>query len=293
VFHADDFGLTAAINAGILEAYDRGLLRSTSLMVSAGAAEEAARAARDQPGLDVGLHLTLVEERPVLPPSAIPSLVSGTTFWPDFRSIGLRYATGRWRPSEACSEIAAQWDRLATLGLEASHCDGHQHLHLLPGVLGGVVQRARARGVRFVRSRLVEPIWEGDRLARRLEFLVLAGISATARAFVDTGADVDGSCVTTGFAAAGGMLTRARLLAMLDELRVRGVAVVEVMLHPGRVDAETRRKYGHWGYHWDRDLELLCDPVLADELERRGIEVTSFRELDRGGRRAAPGTPRA
>lgn len=264
-------------------------------MVSASAAEDAARAARDRPGLDVGLHVTLVEERPVLAPAAVPSLVSGERFWPDFRTIGVRYATGRWRPAEARAEIAAQWERLTALGVAASHCDGHQHLHLLPGVLPAVVAQGRQRGVRFVRSRLVEPVWEGGRLGRRLEFLALAGISAAARLLTRPPGDRRDAFVTTGFAAAGGMLTRDRLLAMLEWLRVRGTDVVEVMLHPGRADADTRRRYAHWNYHWDRDLELLCDPVLAGELERRGIEVTSFRELaassDRGVGAGDAGSP--
>jgi predicted glycoside hydrolase/deacetylase ChbG (UPF0249 family) len=279
IFHGDDFGLTGAVNDGILEAYDRGLLRSTSLIVSGIAAEEAASAVRRYPGLDVGLHATLVEERPVLPPRQIPSLVRDGRFLPDFRTVGLAYAVGRWRPAEACAEIAAQWDRLAELGLSASHCDGHQHLHLLPGLLPAVVEQARARGIRFVRARPVEPVWRGEPLVRRCEFFALASISALSRWRARRrGAEVS-SFVTVGFSSAGGMLTRARLLEVLDRLRAPAYPVVEVMLHPGRADADTRRRYGHWGYQWERDLALLCDPTLAEELDRRGIEVTSFRDL--------------
>ncbi len=277
IFHGDDFGLTGAINDGILEAHDRGLLRSTSLIVSGIAAEHAASAVRGHPGLDVGLHATLVEERPVLSPDRIPSLVTGDRFLPDFRTVALRYAVGRWRPAEACAEIAAQWDRLAELGLQASHCDGHQHLHLLPGVLPAVVEQARTRGIRFVRSRPVEPVWRGEPLVRRCEFLVLSGITALSRRRAYARGAEGYSFVTVGFAAGGGRLTRTRLLEILDRLGEE--PVVEVMLHPGRVDADTRRRYGHWGYHWERDLALLCDPGLAEELDRRGIEVTSFREL--------------
>jgi hypothetical protein len=51
------------------------------------------------------------------------------------------------------------------------------------------------------------------------------------------------------------------------------------MLHPGRRDAETERKYGHWRYQWERDLALLLDPTLPEALASRGIDVTSFREL--------------
>ena len=60
VFHADDFGLTGAVNAGILEAHERGVLASASIMVTAPAAEAAVAAARARPTLDCGLHVTLV-----------------------------------------------------------------------------------------------------------------------------------------------------------------------------------------------------------------------------------------
>jgi predicted glycoside hydrolase/deacetylase ChbG (UPF0249 family) len=69
------------------------------------------------------------------------------------------------------------------------------------------------------------------------------------------------------------------LLDALDRMGRRSTAVVEVMLHPGRRDADTERRYGHWRYRWENDLALLLDPRLPDALARRGIEWTSFRAL--------------
>jgi len=117
VFHADDFGLTRAVNAGIVEAHQRGMLGSASLMPGARAAADAAALARALPGLDVGLHVTLVEERPILPPDRIPSLVSGERFWPSHTSVFARWASGRWRAVEAAAEAEAQWQRLVELGV--------------------------------------------------------------------------------------------------------------------------------------------------------------------------------
>src|SRR5262245_12192313 len=107
VFHADDFGLTGAVNAGILEAHERGVLAGASLMMTAPAAEAAVAAARACPTLDCGLHVTLVEERSVLPPARIPSLVSGDRFWPRHTEVFLRYMAGRWNPREAAAEVSA------------------------------------------------------------------------------------------------------------------------------------------------------------------------------------------
>ena len=280
IFHADDFGLTRAINAGILEAHTRGLLRSASLIGSAGAAEDAAIGAAQHPGLDVGLHIALVEERPVLPPGRIPSLVSDGCLLRDFGTVCLRYALGRWRIGEALAEIEAQWDRLTELGIQPSHCDGHQHIHLLPRLFPWVVAQARQRGIRLVRARLEEPVGAGSSSARRMQLLAIRWVSAVASRRVppsDRAAMIP--FVTVGFGWAGGSMTTARLLEILTLLRERAEPIVEVMLHPGRSDAETLRKYGHWGYRWERDLELLLDPALPEALDRRGIEVTSFRDV--------------
>ena len=280
IFHADDFGLTRAINAGILEAHACGLLRSASLIGCSSATDDAAIGAAKHPDLDVGLHVALVAERPVLPPECIPSLVTDGVFWKSFGSVCLRYALGRWRVGEAQAEITAQWDRLTELGIRPSHVDGHQHLHLLPRLFPWVVAQARQRGIRVVRARLEEPVGVGGSLVRRMQLLAIQCVSAVASRHVpppDRTAMIP--FVTVGFGWAGGALTTARLLEILDRLRERDDPIVEVMLHPGRSDAETVRKYGHWGYRWERDLELLLDPALSEALDRREIQVTSFRDV--------------
>jgi predicted glycoside hydrolase/deacetylase ChbG (UPF0249 family) len=284
VFHADDFGLSPAVNAGILEAHTHGVLRSTSLMVTADAAAEAAEAARATPALDVGLHLTLVEERPVLPVERIPSLVQGGRFWPRHGVVALRYLRRRWDPAEARAELEAQWERFDALGLAASHCDGHQHLHLLPGVFPAVAAEARRRGIRFVRSHLGDPLGAREASPRGVLLVATHGVAwLAARGLSRADRDWLVPFTTLGFLRAGGSLTTGTLLRALDRLRGRSApAIVEVMLHPGRPDAETECRYGHWGYRWENDLALLLDPSLPEALARRGIQVTSFRELAAG-----------
>src|SRR5437660_692767 len=61
IVNADDFGLSAGVNRGILEAHSRGIVTSTSLMVRWPAAVEAAAIADDCPAMSVGLHLDLGE----------------------------------------------------------------------------------------------------------------------------------------------------------------------------------------------------------------------------------------
>ena len=69
VVTADDFGAAREINEAVEAAHRRGILTAASLMVSGPAAADAIARARRMPSLRVGLHVVLVEGRPVLPAS--------------------------------------------------------------------------------------------------------------------------------------------------------------------------------------------------------------------------------
>ena len=59
IVNGDDFGASLGINRGIVEAHERGVLTSASLMVDGPAAPDAVARARANPALSVGLHLEL------------------------------------------------------------------------------------------------------------------------------------------------------------------------------------------------------------------------------------------
>ena len=84
VVTADDLGLSAGVTRGILEAHRRGVVRSTSLLVTFPAGEESAALALAEPDLEVGLHIDLVGGRPASDPatglsihSGLPALMTG------------------------------------------------------------------------------------------------------------------------------------------------------------------------------------------------------------------------
>jgi predicted glycoside hydrolase/deacetylase ChbG (UPF0249 family) len=59
IVNGDDFGLSNGINAGIIEAHERGILTSASMMVDRPASAGAGSLAASHPSLDVGLHVEL------------------------------------------------------------------------------------------------------------------------------------------------------------------------------------------------------------------------------------------
>ena len=75
IVNADDFGLTTGVNRGVVRAFQDGIVTSASLLVTGSAFEDAVALAQQNPKLDVGLHLALVEERAVLRPDVLPTLV--------------------------------------------------------------------------------------------------------------------------------------------------------------------------------------------------------------------------
>jgi len=62
IVNADDFGASAGVNRGILECHRRGIVTSTSLMVTGRAAAEAVAMSRDCPALALGLHWDVTGE---------------------------------------------------------------------------------------------------------------------------------------------------------------------------------------------------------------------------------------
>jgi predicted glycoside hydrolase/deacetylase ChbG (UPF0249 family) len=112
IVNADDFGLSAGVNAGIVRAHEHGIVTSASLMVRQPAAAEAAALARRLPRLGVGLHIDLWE----------------STFR-DGEWVQL-YSRANEEPEAIEREVQAQLTRFRQLmGSEPDHLDTHQHVH--------------------------------------------------------------------------------------------------------------------------------------------------------------------
>jgi chitin disaccharide deacetylase len=59
---ADDFGANHAVNEGTLNAFKKGVVTTTNVIVPAAWLPEAAAMAKQHPGLDVGIHIALTSE---------------------------------------------------------------------------------------------------------------------------------------------------------------------------------------------------------------------------------------
>ena len=114
IVNADDFGASLGINRGIVEAHERGVLTSASLMVDGSAAADAVTRARGNPVLSLGLHLELDSSEP-------------------------------GRAAAQCERQLARF--LDLTGAPPTHVDSHHDVHRDPRVLPYVLAFARSVGV--------------------------------------------------------------------------------------------------------------------------------------------------
>jgi len=159
VVNADDFGLTEGMNRGVLEAHQRGILTSTTLLANAPAFHSAVSLARSAPRLGVGVHLNLTLGHAISKPSEIASLVDATGRF-RYSPAGLVQAVvlGRARPREIEREWAAQIESISRAGIAITHLDGHKHVHVLPGMAPIIVRLTREFGISAVRFAVESPV---------------------------------------------------------------------------------------------------------------------------------------
>jgi hopanoid biosynthesis associated protein HpnK len=133
IFAADDFGLTESVNEAVEQAYAKGVLTQASLMVAAPAAVDAVRRAKNLPGLNVGLHLTLVDGESVLGHKKLPHITGPDgRFGRDQGALGVKYFCSAAARRDVAAEIRAQFSAYAATGLCLHHADAHKHMHLHP-----------------------------------------------------------------------------------------------------------------------------------------------------------------
>ena len=275
IFHSDDFGLTSGVNKGIIRSFSEGLLTSASLIAGGEAAQEATSLAKDNPGLDIGIHLVLCDEPPVLRPGDLSSIISSGACFPSRNHVLKAILSRRIDYRQVEAEWSAQVEKALNAGVRISHLDSHQFIHLFPGLLSVCLKIIKKYDIPFVRSSIDDLASLETGFTRLIQW---AGLTLWTRSFVSRSLPSHVKVLPSiGFLAAGGRLNRDALLKTLEALRSRkSVRAVEVILHPGTGDAHTSNKYSHWGYDWKKDLDLLTDRTLQKDLALQGIRTTSF-----------------
>jgi hopanoid biosynthesis associated protein HpnK len=278
IVNGDDFGLSGEVNAGILRAHRNGILTTASLMVAEPGAEAAARAARECPGLDVGLHVVVCKGRSVMAPEHLGGAVDAVGRFPENPvSAGMRWFFDRKARAHLHDEIRAQIERHLELVGYLNHIDGHLNFHVHPTIANILVDLAVEYKVPCLRLPL-EPVavtvgLRRDHLARKLvESVIFQALSRRARRMMrERGL----KCTDRLFGLhQSGHLDEDYVVRVIDRL---GEGTSELYFHPAADTGGTPPPA-----EAQLEVEILTSPRVRQALEARAIELITFADLAHG-----------
>jgi predicted glycoside hydrolase/deacetylase ChbG (UPF0249 family) len=254
IVKGDDMAAGHGINVATIDAFKRGVLTTTNVIVPGPWFPEAARLLRENPGLDVGVHLALTSEwenvkwRPL---TAAPSIVD-----PDGYFFPMVQPRPGFPPNTSIRESAWKIDEIerelrAQLTLAKRHIPHVSYTwnHMGFSSVSPEVQQLVAR------------------LSREFGLVVPSdlGIQSVGRVYEsrDSGA------------------TKADKLAAKLETLGPGLWL---HIDHASTDDEEMRAFGHKGYEWvaaDRSAnhDAWVSPKVREVITRRGIKLTNYREL--------------
>jgi predicted glycoside hydrolase/deacetylase ChbG (UPF0249 family) len=260
IVKGDDMGAAHGINTATIAAFRQGVLTTTNVIVPAPWFPEAARLLKENPDLDVGVHLALTSEwdnvkwRPL---TSAPSLVDEDGYLMPLVQPRAGGTAGRslkerqWKLEEIERELSAQLALAKRHVPQASYTWNHMGFTSLgPDV-----------------ARLV------SRLSKEHDLVVPSDLGVQSIGRVYEARD-------------SGAVKAAKLAARLETL---GPGLWLHIDHASTDDPETQA-LGHAGYEWvaaDRraNFEAWTSATVREVIARRGIQLTNYRELrKRAGR---------
>jgi chitin disaccharide deacetylase len=279
IITGDDFGLALPVNAAIVEAHRNGILTTASLMVGAKSASDAVERARRCPSLKLGLHLTLVEGCPVLPPQEIPDLLGADgSFLTQLAPAGFKFFFYPGIRKQLEAEIRAQFEAFRKTGFELDHVNAHNHMHLHPTILRLILKVGKDYGLRAVRIPNEPPVksWRaaGTGLASRLSsWLFLSPWMKLMKVLLNR-AQVRHNDFLFGMTDGGSM--KLDLVERFVHRLPQGVT--ELCFHPSthrcaEIDCTMPQ------YHHEEEFRALTSETLRNALQTNGIQTIAFCDL--------------
>lgn len=272
---ADDYGLSYGVSAGILKALDAGRLTAVSVLVNGPRWPAMGRQLlRHAATADIGLHVNLTLGRPLGP---MPKFAPSGVFPPVSQVIRLALR-GKLPTDEIRAEIDRQFDRFeAVIERRPDHVDGHQHVHVLPGIRTALLDAMESR-------KLAGRAWlrdAGDGLhriaARGAHARKALAVRALAAGFRRE-ATWRGFTVNDGFAGFSDFDPGRDYAAAFETyLRAPGRRHL-IMCHPGHVDDELTAQ-DPVTITREQELAFLLSPRMPQMLEKRGMKLVRLGRL--------------
>jgi predicted glycoside hydrolase/deacetylase ChbG (UPF0249 family) len=254
IVRGDDMGFSHAANLGCIKSYNEGILTAVEVMVPCDHFLEAVKMLKENPGLDIGIHLTLNSEWQNIrwgPITDAPSLVDKYGYfypmnWPEeYDPPDMALGLADWKIEEIEQELRAQIETALSYLPEISHATPHMGFHeISPEVYQLTFQLMKEysldANIRMMPLRRINLFGDADNLDE--------------------------------------MISNA-----VDVLENLSAGTWEVYDHPGML-LEDEEPHWHVGAENDaiyRDLvtKVLISDELKEVIERRNIKLVGYNDL--------------
>ncbi len=273
IVHADDAGMCWAADKASVEAMEKGSVTCAAAMVPCPWFLSTVKACKENPRLDVGVHLTLTSEwktfrwGPIADKSLVSKLIDDQGYL--WHEVGQVYESVGGDSSQVATEIQAQIDFARKAGLEPTHIDSHM-------------------GTLFYREDLFKTTCN-TALKNDLPFMVFAYNPEMAKAneaiqfYTQETAD---RLETAGFPLIDNLIMDEKVGQTVEEgfknycevISALPPGVTLLIVHLG-IDGE---ELSHiCGSHARRDQQyrIFTDPRMAEHIKKEGVQLMGWRDL--------------
>lgn len=257
IINADDFGMCHSVNEAIIGTLNKGIVRSTTLMVPCPWALFAMHFLVNHPEIPFGVHLTVISEwfnyrwGPTTPREKVPTLVNKSGYFYNFEQMPELLAQVKLDQLEM--EFRAQIEAVLAAGLKPTHLDWHAlRLSSREDILALMLDLAREYGLAL---RVFGQSW--------IKKVQSHGLPTNDYDFLDSYL-IDPADKLTGF---------KRLLRELP------TGLSEWAVHPGLANAELLAIDPGGANIRQTDFDFLTSQQAKDVIEEEGIILLDYRAL--------------
>jgi len=275
VVSADDFGIAKSVNEGIVKACRDGIVTNLNFIPAGDAFHDALTLARAIGLTEAGAHLALTEISPVSEPSSIPTLIARKgRFRAHYGNFFLDLFLKKVDLEEVYIELKAQLSRAVKTGIRITSLSSHEHIHMMPVMLGIFIKLALEYDIPFVRCLRKETAIPPVTAWKIGKNLTISGLGDNARKAIE-GSGLGCTDHFMGLLDSGNM-DEEKLLKLIGSLEEGST---ELVTHPGFVGPKVVDAY-RFHLKCESELFALTGKRSRQALKDRGVKLVKYGELN-------------